>query len=329
MNRPKVSRPKKDSNGNLTSNDPTSTSNANQRSIHHDKTSAQLSSLSHLSSRLNVVDSYDPSSSIGGSVSGSVPRKAGGGGKDTRNKDKADRATIQQVLDPRTLVILFKMLQRGLISSVNGCVSTGKEANVYHASTPPPTSEDNLDFSNSSSSNVNQYSGSLALKIYKTSILVFKDRDRYVSGEFRFRHGYSRHNPRKMVRLWAEKEARNLKRLVSAGIRAPRPVELRDHVLVMDFLGEPEEEEPLTLPSSGDPIKKDGENPVEGGKEGGNSRGGGRAGWASPRLKDAEERIGQDPQRWKELYLEMLMNVRIMFWECRLVHADLSEYNVL
>lgn len=30
----------------------------------------------------------------------------------------------------------------------------------------------------------------LALKIYKTSILVFKDRDRYVTGEFRFRRGY-------------------------------------------------------------------------------------------------------------------------------------------
>lgn len=30
----------------------------------------------------------------------------------------------------------------------------------------------------------------LALKIYKTSILVFKDRDKYVSGEYRFRKGY-------------------------------------------------------------------------------------------------------------------------------------------
>jgi RIO kinase 1 len=37
-------------------------------------------------------------------------------------------------------------------------------------------------------------------------------KDRYVSGEFRFRKGYARHNPRKMVRLWAEKEMRNLLR---------------------------------------------------------------------------------------------------------------------
>ena len=35
-----------------------------------------------------------------------------------------------------------------------------------------------------------------------------------MTGEFRFRHGYCRHNPRKMVRTWAEKEFRNLSRLV-------------------------------------------------------------------------------------------------------------------
>jgi len=42
-------------------------------------------------------------------------------------KDKSDRATNEQVLDPRTRIILFKMIGRGLIHEVNGCVSTGKE----------------------------------------------------------------------------------------------------------------------------------------------------------------------------------------------------------
>ena len=42
-------------------------------------------------------------------------------------KDKADRATNEQVLDPRTRIILFKMINRGLIEEINGCVSTGKE----------------------------------------------------------------------------------------------------------------------------------------------------------------------------------------------------------
>lgn len=250
---------------------------------HANKTEAQLSTLSHLSSRLRILDAYDPSASVGGAVSGAVPRKGASGVGERRNKDKADRATTQQVLDPRTMIILFKMLARGLLVQIDGCVSTGKEANVYHASTPPPEGAEE-----------GTRGGNVALKIYKTSILVFKDRDRYVSGEFRFRHGYARHNPRKMVRLWAEKEARNLKRLVSAGIRAPRPVELRDHVLVMDFLGAAD-------------------------------------GWASPRLKDAEDKIDQErgAKGWEMMYREMLVAMRTMYHECRLVHADLSEYNVL
>nr|CAD7414912.1 unnamed protein product [Timema cristinae] len=68
-------------------------------------------------------------------------------------------------MDPRTRMILFKLLNRGTIASINGCISTGKEANVYHATSK--SGEDR------------------AIKIYKTSILIFKDRDKYVSGEFR------------------------------------------------------------------------------------------------------------------------------------------------
>ena len=60
---------------------------------------------------------------------------------------------------------------------------------------------------------------------------------RYVQGDFRFRTGYSKGNPRKMVKLWAEKEFRNLSRLHAAGIRCPQPVHLRLHVLVMEFVG--------------------------------------------------------------------------------------------
>lgn len=67
------------------------------------------------------------------------------------------------------------------------------------------------------------------------------DRDacicRYVSGDPRFK-SYNKSNPRSMVKMWAEKEMRNLSRLHSAGIRCPKPVQLRMHVLVMDFIGQ-------------------------------------------------------------------------------------------
>lgn len=248
---------------------------AEENLAHTNKTAAQISALNQFASRIHIDEQYDPSLVAGGSIDARVPRKTNRT-EENRRKDKADRATLQQVLDPRTLLILYKMIKRELLEMVNGCISTGKEANVYHASTPP--------------TEAGAPSGSVAIKIYKTSILVFKDRDRYVSGEFRFRHGYSRHNPRKMVRLWAEKEMRNLKRLVNAGLRAPEPVELRDHVLVMEFLGDAD-------------------------------------GWASPRLKDAESMIAADG--WTRLYCELLVTIRFMFHRCRLVHADLSEYNIL
>ena len=185
------------------------------------------------------------------------------------NKDKADRATVEQVLDPRTRMILFKLINRGVVYEVNGCISTGKEANVYHALTPERTN--------------------LAIKIYKTSILVFKDRDRYVAGEYRFRHGYSKSNPRKMVQTWAEKEMRNLKRLQQAGIPCPETVALRLHVLVMTLIG-------------------------------------GSSGWAAPRLKDA---VIEDEETFKNIYRQLCKILWRMFQNCKLVHADFSEYNLL
>ena len=50
-----------------------------------------------------------------------------------RRKDKADRATVEQVIDPRTRMILFKLLKNDYIQEIYGTISTGKEANVYHS----------------------------------------------------------------------------------------------------------------------------------------------------------------------------------------------------
>jgi len=129
-------------------------------------------------------------------VQNDIVRSEKKGEKRVSNIGKDDRATSEQVLDPRTRMILFKLLNNGFLEEIDGCLSTGKEANVYYAR----------------GGQGQEY----AVKIFKTSILVFKDRDRYVSGEYRFRNGYCKSNPRKMVKTWAEKEMRNLKRLVRA-----------------------------------------------------------------------------------------------------------------
>ncbi len=149
-----------------------------------------------------------------------------------RIKDKNDRATVDQVLDPRTLIVLHKMVKNQKLDQIFGCLSTGKEANVYLA-------EGHMDL-NTMELKSEETKFEFAIKVFKTSILIFKDRERYVSGEFRFRKGHCKSNPRKMVKLWAEKEVRNLKRLnLTEGlIKAPRPYLLKNNVIVMEFIGE-------------------------------------------------------------------------------------------
>ncbi|KAL1465762.1 hypothetical protein WDU94_005305 [Cyamophila willieti] len=193
-----------------------------------------------------------------------------------KTKDKHDRATAEQVMDPRTRMILFKLISRGMVGEVNGCISTGKEANVYHASPGVNYKVENPELEKE-----------FAIKIYKTSILVFKDRDKYVNGEFRFRHGYCKKNPRKMVRTWAEKEMRNLTRMHTEGLNVPKPILLKSHVLLMTFLGQD--------------------------------------GWPAAKLKDTP----LSESAACKLYRECVVTMWRMYNKCHLVHADLSEYNML
>lgn len=86
--------------------------------VQMDKTKNQLEALSKYSSRIaNLEMPYQ--------MGASVNRK--GPSAYANMKDKSDRATSEQVLDPRTRIILFKMIGRGLVYEINGCVSTGKE----------------------------------------------------------------------------------------------------------------------------------------------------------------------------------------------------------
>lgn len=206
-----------------------------------------------------------------------------GASSKTGDKDRSDRATSEQVLDPRTRMILLQLLNRNVVSEINGVLSTGKEANVYHALTIPQEDAD------SEPQTLHR-----AIKIYKTSILVFKDRDKYVTGDFRFRKGYNKSSNRAMVKVWAEKEYRNLRIIHESGIPCPEPVSLKNHVLVMSFLGD-------------------------------------KKGWPAPRLRDAVFSGSNDEQSqtMKDLYIQLLGYVRKMYRVCKLVHADLSEYNIL
>jgi len=255
------------------------------------------STQSHLTdagnSRINLNSSHKVSNAVSKMHHMESSKKKSHTGRD-------DRATSEQCLDPRTRLILFRMLSNGFLELIDGCLSTGKEANVYYAKagrvksaaaflagdmsvTTNSTTSQNVTFAPLLSPDITEY----AIKIYKTSILVFKDRDKYVSGEHRWRKGYCKSNPRKMVKVWAEKEMRNYRRIHAAGIRCPAPILLKSHVLIMEFLG--------------------------------------TNGWPSPRIRDA----GLSEKRLREAYVQTIFIMRHMFQRCKLVHGDLSEYNLL
>ncbi|VUZ54698.1 unnamed protein product [Hymenolepis diminuta] len=192
-----------------------------------------------------------------------------------QNRDSGDRATTNHALDKRTIFIIFKMIHQGDFDEINGCISTGKEANVYHAISSR---------------------GDLAIKLHMTSKLSFKARNKYVQGDFRMRHGYSTCSSWKLVSKWAEKEYRNLVRIDKAGsIPSPRPLKLKGVLVLMTLIG--------------------------------------KNGLPAPKLKDvANEKdwsdFGPAPD-WPVIYRQVLENVRTLFQKCRLVHGDLSEYNLL
>ena len=91
----------------------------------------------------------------------------------TKNKDKSDYALVEKVIDKKTEALFQKWQDQKFIDSVQGCISTGKEANVYYT----PAGEESTE------------AGDFAIKIFKVETMVFRDREDYIQGEFRFRKG--------------------------------------------------------------------------------------------------------------------------------------------
>jgi len=183
------------------------------------------------------------------------------------------RRTEEQVLDNRTKVVLFKFLDRKILGNINGCISTGKEGNIYIGTRGENAPAD--------------WPQTFAVKIFKTCILKFKDRERYVFGEMRFKnHGTSK-NSRKAVILWAEKEYRNLMRLNKEGILAPKPLLVKENIIFMELITE--------------------------------------KGLPAPILKNAH----LNEKEYDGMYVDLCKTLRKMYHKCSLIHADLSEYNIL
>ncbi|MDI9619072.1 serine protein kinase RIO [Methanothermobacter sp.] len=139
-----------------------------------------------------------------------------------RLKGVEDRRVGSEVFDELTLKTLYKLANSGYLAVLNGAVSTGKEANVFKGIT------DNDEF--------------VAVKIYRVATSDFRKMQYYIQGDPRFRVRTT--NRRQLVQAWVNKEFRNLKRALEAGVRVPEPVVARDNILIMEFIGDDGEPAP-------------------------------------------------------------------------------------
>lgn len=187
---------------------------------------------------------------------------------------KESQATAVLGIDERTKLILFKLINNGMLEKINGVISTGKESVVLHADSDPSCAEMILP-------------KECAIKVFKTTLYEFKTRDKYIEADYRFKDRFSKQNPRKIVHMWAEKEMHNMMRMQKIGLNCPNMICLKKHVLVMSFIG--------------------------------------RDNKPAPKIKD----IILKDEEWPSVYEEVVDGMHKLFKEGHMIHADLSEYNIL
>ena len=179
-----------------------------------------------------------------------------------RIKDADQYKVEQDVFDEVTLLALYKLVTKGLISEIGGPISTGKEANVFFGSIGER---------------------SIAIKIYRVQTANFKAMTEYMIGDRRFSN--IRKNRKDIIFAWTKKEFSNLKRAYDAGLVVPEPIAFDRNILIMEFIGE-------------------GESPY-------------------PQLRSV------DLEKPLEVYEKIIDFINNLFINAKLVHSDLSEYNIL
>ncbi|VVB84709.1 RIO-type serine/threonine-protein kinase Rio1 [uncultured archaeon] len=184
-----------------------------------------------------------------------------------RIKDSNQRAVFGDVFDDATLMALYELSRKGYFDAFGGSVSTGKEANIFHAiSKKDGTSE-------------------IAVKIYMISTANFNAMKEYILGDPRF--AGIKQSRKDIIFAWAKKEFKNLKRAVDAGVRVPEPYVTKRNILLMEFIG--------------------------------------KDGMPMPQLRDVELTM----EEARSIFDMIVEYMHLLYSKAELIHADLSEYNIL
>ncbi|MGI0100561.1 MAG: serine protein kinase RIO [Candidatus Micrarchaeaceae archaeon] len=173
------------------------------------------------------------------------------------------------IFDIKTMVLLSKFYNKGIIGKLNFMIARGKEANVYVAQPGASDVVKGVKF--------------VAIKFFRVETSSFLKMSDYMIGDPRF--SKIRLTKNTIIKTWCRKELGNLKIAESAGICSPRPYMANGSILAMEFIGSDE-------------------------------------GVPSPQLRNAK---AEDPESFLDAAIEQIRKL----YKRGLVHADLSEYNIL
>ncbi len=172
------------------------------------------------------------------------------------------KKAFQNVFDHNTSETMLKMADQGIIGKMYGVIESGKESVVFLADTPEGER--------------------VVVKIYMTRAGNFREMKQYLRGDKRFRN--VKDDRRSVINEWTKKEYRNLEKAREV-LRCPKPIAVRNNILVMEFIGE-----------GFKPYKK---------------------------LKEVEI---ENPDQG---YRNVIEAVKKLWQEKKIIHGDLSEYNIL
>ncbi len=123
--------------------------------------------------------------------------------------------TYGNVFDAFTLRTLFKLSSEGQFDELLGPISIGKEANIFSAK---------------------KKDEKVVVKIYRIATCDFRRMFDYIKADPRYQ-GLRKHK-RKIIFAWTQREYRNLVKAREGGVAVPTPLAWRNHILVLEFIGD-------------------------------------------------------------------------------------------
>ncbi len=133
-----------------------------------------------------------------------------------KEKRSEDLQAREEVFDRSTLMVVYDFLNTGVLDEIHGVVREGKEARIYWGK--------------------DKKGKELAVKIYLTVSAEFrKGMLPYLEEDPRFKR--LKRDTRSLMYAWAQKEYKNLELAAFAGVRVPKPVVVKNNILVMEFIG--------------------------------------------------------------------------------------------